>query len=60
MTGMLPPLPPPPTTTAGLQVLPTQLVPDEKEGKILRVRLIMKEGKKLFDPVYLFDQVGAC
>ncbi len=41
------------------QVLPTQLVPDEKEGKILRVRLIMKEGKKLFDPVYLFDQVGA-
>ena len=40
-------------------MLPTQLVPDEKEGKILRVRLIMKEGKKLFDPVYLFDQVGA-
>ncbi|PRW33798.1 phosphoribulokinase [Chlorella sorokiniana] len=39
-----------------IQVLPTQLVPDEKEGKILRVRLIMKEGKKLFDPVYLFDQ----
>jgi hypothetical protein len=38
------------------QVLPTQLVPDEKEGKILRVRLIMKDGKKLFDPVYLFDQ----
>ncbi|PSC70170.1 phosphoribulokinase [Micractinium conductrix] len=39
-----------------IQVLPTQLVPDEKEGKILRVRLIMKDGKKLFDPVYLFDQ----
>ncbi len=37
------------------QVLPTQLVPDD-EGKILRVRLIMKEGKKLFDPVYLFDE----
>jgi hypothetical protein len=37
-------------------VLPTQLVPDEKEGKILRVRLIMKEGKQLFDPIYLFDQ----
>lgn len=54
------PAPAPPPTTAGLQVLPTQLVPDEKEGKILRVRLIMKEGKKLFDPVYLFDQVGAC
>ncbi|KAL4435185.1 hypothetical protein ABPG77_001867 [Micractinium sp. CCAP 211/92] len=39
-----------------IQVLPTQLVPDETEGKILRVRLIMKDGKKLFDPVYLFDQ----
>jgi hypothetical protein len=37
------------------QVLPTQLVPDD-EGKILRVRLIQKEGKKLFDPVYLFDE----
>eukprot|EP00882_Tetradesmus_deserticola_P000278 GHRQ01000306.1.p1 GENE.GHRQ01000306.1~~GHRQ01000306.1.p1 ORF type:complete len:387 (+),score=201.35 GHRQ01000306.1:35-1162(+) len=38
-----------------IQVLPTQLVPDD-EGKILRVRLIQKEGKKLFDPVYLFDE----
>ena len=38
------------------QVLPTQLVPDEKEGKILRVRLIMKEGQKLFDPTFLFDE----
>jgi phosphoribulokinase len=28
-----------------IEVLPTQLVPDEKEGKILRVRLIQKEGK---------------
>lgn len=46
-----------PPRTALAQVLPTQLVPDEKEGKILRVRLIMKEGKKLFDPTYLFDQV---
>eukprot|EP00887_Chlorella_sp_A99_P008117 scaffold12.g8117.t1 len=39
-----------------IQVLPTQLLPDEKEGKILRVRLIQKEGKKLFDPTYLFDE----
>ena len=39
-----------------IEVLPTQLVPDEQEGKILRVRLIQKEGKKLFDPVYLFDE----
>jgi hypothetical protein len=36
-------------------VLPTQLVPDN-EGKYLRVRLIQKEGSKMFDPVYLFDE----
>jgi hypothetical protein len=30
--------------------------PIETQGKILRVRLIMKEGAKLFDPVYLFDE----
>lgn len=39
-----------------IQVLPTQLIPDDNEGKILRVRLIQKEGKKFFDPVYLFDE----
>jgi phosphoribulokinase len=38
-----------------IQVLPTQLVPDDK-GQYLRVRLIMKEGSKMFDPVYLFDE----
>ncbi|MEW5305985.1 MAG: hypothetical protein WDW36_008491 [Sanguina aurantia] len=38
-----------------IQVLPTQLVPDDK-GQYLRVRMIQKEGKKLFDPVYLFDE----
>lgn len=48
--------PRPPPSFSSWQVLPTQLVPDETEGKILRVRLIMKDGKKLFDPVYLFDQ----
>lgn len=37
-------------------MLPTQLVPDDKEGKILRVRLIQKEGVKFFKPVYLFDE----
>lgn len=37
------------------QVLPTQLVPDN-EGKYLRVRLIQKEGSKMFDPAYLFDE----
>ena len=40
-----------------LQVLPTQLIPDEKEGKVLRVRFIQKEGIKMFDPTYLFDEV---
>lgn len=39
-----------------IQVLPTQLVPDEEEGKILRVRMIQKEDNKLFDPVHLFDE----
>ncbi|PNH05353.1 Phosphoribulokinase, chloroplastic [Tetrabaena socialis] len=38
-----------------IQVLPTQLVPDDK-GQYLRVRLIMKEGSKMFDPTYLFDE----
>lgn len=40
---------------ARTQVLPTQLVPDN-EGKYLRVRMIQKEGSKLFDPTYLFDE----
>ncbi|GMQ04088.1 hypothetical protein CsSME_00049628 [Camellia sinensis var. sinensis] len=29
---------------------------DDNEGKVLRVRLIMKEGVKFFSPVYLFDE----
>ncbi|KAK6947345.1 Phosphoribulokinase/uridine kinase [Dillenia turbinata] len=41
---------------AVIEVLPTQLIPDDNEGKILRVRLIMKEGVKYFSPVYLFDE----
>jgi len=39
-----------------IQVLPTQLIPDDNEGKILRVRMIQKEGVKFFDPVYLYDE----
>ncbi|CAM9517006.1 unnamed protein product [Chrysoparadoxa australica] len=39
-----------------LQVLPTQLIPDDKEGKILRTRLIQKEGMDNFTPAYLFDE----
>ena len=39
-----------------IEVLPTQLIPDDNEGKVLRVRMIQKEGNKLFDPCYLFDE----
>mmetsp|Transcript_6729 Transcript_6729/g.18017 ORF Transcript_6729/g.18017 Transcript_6729/m.18017 type:complete len:383 (+) Transcript_6729:137-1285(+) len=38
-----------------IQVLPTQLVPDD-EGKYLRVRLIQKENSKYYNPTYLFDE----
>ncbi|MGK7915306.1 MAG: phosphoribulokinase [Prochloraceae cyanobacterium] len=38
-----------------IQVLPTQLVED-KEHKILRVRLVQKEGVEGFEPAYLFDE----
>nr|CAB3447604.1 unnamed protein product [Digitaria exilis] len=41
---------------AVIEVLPTQLIPDDNEGKVLRVKLIMKEGVKNFNPVYLFDE----
>ncbi|PQP92256.1 phosphoribulokinase chloroplastic [Prunus yedoensis var. nudiflora] len=41
---------------AVIEVLPTQLIPGDNEGKVLRVRLIMKEGVKFFNPVYLFDE----
>ncbi len=36
-------------------MLPTQLIPDEQEGKILRVRMIQKETSDRFNSVYLFD-----
>ncbi|NER83847.1 MAG: phosphoribulokinase [Leptolyngbya sp. SIO1D8] len=39
-----------------IQILPTQLIPDDEEKKILRVRLLQKEGIEGFDPVYLFDE----
>ncbi|GAV66641.1 PRK domain-containing protein [Cephalotus follicularis] len=41
---------------AVIEVLPTQLIPDDNEGRVLRVKLIMKEGVKYFNPVYLFDE----
>ena len=39
-----------------IQVLPTELVKDDEDGKILRVRLVQKEGVENFEPVYLFDE----
>jgi phosphoribulokinase len=39
-----------------IEVLPTQLIPDDNEGKMLHVKLIQKEGVKHFNPVYLFDE----
>lgn len=39
-----------------VQILPTQLIKDDKDRKVLRVRLIQKDGVEGFDPVYLFDQ----
>jgi phosphoribulokinase len=38
-----------------IQVLPTKLLED-KESKLLRVRLMQREGLSEFDPVYLFDE----
>ncbi|MGF1479772.1 MAG: phosphoribulokinase [Cyanophyceae cyanobacterium] len=38
-----------------IQIMPTQLI-DDKESKLLRVRLVQKEGIKYFEPAYLFDE----
>ncbi len=38
-----------------IQVLPTRLI-DDKDSKLLRVRLIQREEILHFDPVYLFDE----
>jgi phosphoribulokinase len=39
-----------------IQVLPTKLIPDDKERKVLRVRLIQRDSVQGFEPVYLFDE----
>lgn len=39
-----------------LQVLPTNLIKDDKDRKILRVQMIQKEGVEGFEPAYLFDE----
>ncbi|MGB3239877.1 MAG: phosphoribulokinase [Geitlerinemataceae cyanobacterium] len=39
-----------------VQILPTNLIKDDKERKVLRVRMIQRYGIEGFDPVYLFDE----
>lgn len=39
-----------------IQILPTNLIAEDKEHKILRVRLVQKEGVEGLEPAYLFDQ----
>lgn len=39
-----------------MEILPTQLIPDDEERKVLRVRLLQDENSKHFDPVYLYDE----
>lgn len=39
-----------------IQILPTRLIPNETERKVLRVRLVQKDDVKSFEPAYLFDE----
>ena len=39
-----------------LQVLPTQLIKDDQERKVLRVQMIQRDGVEGFEPAYLFDE----
>ncbi|HEY9863060.1 MAG TPA: phosphoribulokinase, partial [Candidatus Obscuribacterales bacterium] len=39
-----------------IQILPTNLIAEDKEHKVLRVRLVQKEGVEGLEPAYLFDQ----
>lgn len=39
-----------------IQILPTKLIPNDEERKVLRVRLIQREDVEGFEPVYLFDE----
>ncbi|MBF2084075.1 phosphoribulokinase [Thermoleptolyngbya sp. C42_A2020_037] len=39
-----------------IQILPTKLIPNDTERKVLRVRLVQKEGVEGFEPAYLFDE----
>ncbi|MCC5637654.1 phosphoribulokinase [Nostoc sp. CHAB 5844] len=39
-----------------LQVLPTNLIKNDTDRKVLRVRMLQQESKEGFTPVYLFDE----
>ncbi len=39
-----------------IQILPTRLIPNDSERKVLRVRLVQKDDVKSFEPAYLFDE----
>jgi phosphoribulokinase len=39
-----------------LQVLPTQLIKDDTERKVLRVQMIQRDEVEGFEPTYLFDE----
>jgi phosphoribulokinase len=39
-----------------LQVLPTNLIKDDTERKVLRVQMIQRDGVDGFEPAYLFDE----
>jgi phosphoribulokinase len=39
-----------------VRVLPTQLIKDDQERKVLRVQMIQRDGVDGFEPVYLFDE----
>jgi phosphoribulokinase len=39
-----------------IQILPTNLIKDDKERKVLRVRMIQREGIEGLEPAYLFDE----
>ena len=39
-----------------MEILPTKLIPDDEDRKVLRVRLLQDENNPQFNPVYLYDE----
>jgi len=39
-----------------IQVLPTKLIQNDQERKVLRVQMIQRDGVEGFEPAYLFDE----